>query len=132
MSAAIAVIVLATSVAQVPSPCVQTHPLYVREVAPCSGVLWPPSWSAEGLVCRDVRLPKVEADRDKAVATLKQVRRDAAAYRERCVARIGRQEEIAAAAAGIAPPWFERPSIMLGMGLVAGAAGATLIIKASR
>ena len=121
--AAMLILVLTGQTALKAQVCTEATGIQAGQAAPCEGVLWSPTHSAQAVECVSVDLPKCEADTDyhsdRAAACVDHVGK----LESLCDGKIGNLIQIAEDAAGLKPePWYKNPWLMLGLGVVIGGA----------
>jgi len=105
-----------------PDPCTEAAPVAVGTIVPCSGMLWPVSWSKRALQCVQVDLPQVNNELTRRVAEA------TAELQARTTTLTACREALdgceTAAEKVIAPdnPWWKHPALWAVVGVVVGGA----------
>jgi hypothetical protein len=93
--------------------CTAEQHLQAGAVAPCTGKLWPVSWSAEAVQCVTVDLPRAVSESE-------------------AWERIARAPRYCPAPAPIATPWHESPVLWGVSGFLLGAVAVVAVVQAVR
>jgi len=123
MSARALIVAMLASAQTVAAPCKQASPLNTKDPAPCDGQLLPELWARDGLKCRKVDIPSLEArcqfNEEKARANLASARKQERA----CVIALKAAENDTESPS---PAWYQRPVVQMLFGAALFAGGVLL------
>jgi predicted phage tail protein len=111
--------------------CLSAHALEAPDPAPCTGVLWPASFTADAIEAIEVTLPGCRVKLDSAKHELKICDETVTKVRQECDVTINRLALLTKKAARIERPWWDNNTLWGGAGFVAGTVIAVLIINAA-
>ena len=112
--------------------CTETVPVNAFEPTPCSGILWPASFTADALEVMKVDLPECKVKLRHSQEQLKICDGTIIMVREECDKTIDRFAELTKEAAQIQRPWWDNNGLWGGAGFVSGVIAAVLIVSAAR
>ena len=111
--------------------CTEAAPLDARHRAPCTGILWPVSYTADALEAMKVTLPKCQVDLRAKTDELKVCDGTIIKVNQECEQTLNRFAQITKKAARIERPWWDNNSLWGGAGFVSGVIVTVLIVSAA-
>jgi hypothetical protein len=112
--------------------CTEAAPLDARHRAPCTGILWPVSYTADALEAMKVTLPKCQVDLRAKTDELKVCDGTIIKVNQECEQTLNRFAQITKKAARIERPWWDNNQLWGGAGFVSGVIVTVLIVSAAR
>ena len=112
--------------------CTEVQPVRYRTKAPCTGILWPVTFTSEALQKIQVELPECQTKLTASQRELKICDGTIITTRRECDKTIDRIAEITKKAAQIKRPWWDNNTLWGGAGLVTGVVVTVLIVGAAR
>ena len=110
--------------------CTEAAPLDARHRAPCTGILWPVSYTADALEAMKVTLPKCQVDLGAKTDELKVCDGTITKVRQECEQTLNRFAEITKESAQIQRPWWDNNTLWGGAGFVSGVVVTVLVAHA--
>ena len=112
--------------------CTEAAPLDARHRAPCTGILWPVSYTADALEAMKVTLPKCQVDLGAKTDELKVCDGTIIKVKRECEQTLNRFAQITKKAAHIERPWWDNNQLWGGAGFVSGVIVTVLIVSSAR
>ena len=120
------------SVGSVEDVCTETVPVSALEPTPCTGILWPASFTADALEVMQVELPECQVKLIHAKRELEICDETIVRVREECDRSINRFAKLTKEAGRIERPWWDNNQLWGGAGFVSGVVVTVLIVSAVR
>ena len=112
--------------------CTEAVPVTAFQPVPCTGVLWPESFTADALEIMQVDFPKCQVKLESARGELSVCDGTIMSVRQECDRTIDRFAKLTKEAAQIHRPWWDNNTLWGGAGFVSGVVIAVLIVSAAR
>ena len=112
--------------------CTETVPVTAFEPTPCSGILWPVSYTADALEAMKVTLPTCQVKLQAKADELKVCDSTIIKVKDECDKTLSRFAQVTKRAANIERPWWDNNQLWGGAGFVSGVIVTILIVSAAR